>query len=180
MRYQHDKLNEAAFFIELLEATENRSDTLTKGHSLEAEASYLLSAVLNAFYSAIDPWGRIKANQVKSKEFQNLYPEIYSHSHHGGWRSTTVHVKHLQVEHHKPEEPSGNLLLLFGPKPKLSQQSVNPDGTLNLKISPRFSLKYRGKWYYAAQFAKQHLAHLAHIIEPEHPNATSSAKREDA
>ena len=97
MSYSHPKLAEAAFFIELLEATQERSESLTLGADLQTEAWYLFSAILNSFYSVLDQWrmsDRLN-NEASYKAFVDQHPEIYSHSHSGGWRSTTVHVSHI-------------------------------------------------------------------------------------
>jgi hypothetical protein len=48
------KLKEAQFFIELLEALEKRGDSLTNVAPPKEEASFLLSAILNSFYSVTE------------------------------------------------------------------------------------------------------------------------------
>lgn len=48
------KLQEAAFFIELLDALQERGESLTHLEDVEAEASFLYAAILNAFYSVVE------------------------------------------------------------------------------------------------------------------------------
>ena len=48
------KLQEAAFFIELLHALQERGSSLTHLEDTAAEASFLYAAILNAFYSVVE------------------------------------------------------------------------------------------------------------------------------
>ena len=49
-----DKLAEASFFLELLNALEQRKRPLTHDSTSALEISYLLGAVLNSLYSALE------------------------------------------------------------------------------------------------------------------------------
>jgi hypothetical protein len=165
MNPTHPKLTEAAFFIELFEATQERKESLTYNGSREEEASFIFSAILNAFYSALDQWRSVTKKDTQYKHFVNNYPEIYSHSHYGGWRSTTVHVRHISISHtvYAPQK-NGKVNLNFQVSPKLAEANTS-ENQVNLNFSPRYSVEYRGELHEVAAFSRFHLRELTELMQ---------------
>lgn len=151
------KLREAKFFLELLETLEERVDSLTNSENPIEEASFLLSAVSNAFYSALDQWR--KQNKHKQKQYQDFsraYLEIYGSSDQSGWRNTTVHVSHVQVSTAGYIPPRGDAINFnFRQKPKLV--SENPPRTIRFRFGPKFYFLHQGKEIHALEYCYQHL-----------------------
>lgn len=132
----HPKLKKAEFFIELFVATQEKGESLTHDASLLEEASYLCSAIMNAFCSALDQWRSKTNNEVAYKEFVSRFQEIYAHSHHGGWRSSTVQVQHLPIAHSGYIPPEGGQVhLVFLHPPKLSDREKRK-GSVDLVFHP--------------------------------------------
>lgn len=165
MKSCHLKLAEAAFFIELFEATQERTESLTRGSDLETEASYLFSAIMNSFYSALDQWRDPATNKKGYEAFVKQNPEIYSHSHFGGWRSTTVHVCHIPITHAGYIPPKGGeVSLVFSAPPKLASTEI-VEGRVDLTFSPYYYVAYRGELKEVVSFARAHLHKLTVLIE---------------
>lgn len=158
------KIKEAKFFLELLEALEQRVDSLTNLESPSEEASFLMSAISNAFYSALDQWrNQNKSKQRQYQEFSRRYPEIYGSDQQGGWRNTTVHVTHVRVStagYIPPRADSVNFD--FRHKPKLAP-SQSP-GTCNFRLGPQFYLFHGGREIHALEFCYQHFYALQKFI----------------
>jgi hypothetical protein len=169
MSYHHPKLAEASFFIELFQATQERTESLTRGADLATEASFLFSAILNSFYSAVDQWrmsDRTK-NEAPYKAFVERHPEIYSHSHFGGWRSTTVHVKHIPISYAGYIPPKGREVdLVFSMPPKLASNEVVED-RVDLRFLPYYYVEYKGEMKEVVAFSNAHLEQLAALIESQ-------------
>ncbi len=165
MPFPHPKLNEAAFFIELFAATQERGESLTRSADLITEASFLFSAIMNAFYSALDQWKAATKDQTAYKAFVAKYPEIYSHSHFGGWRSTTVHVQHMSISHsgYIPSK-GGQVDLVFSHSPKLAVK-VSNKGSVDLHFHPLYYVDYRGELKEVIAFSSEHLSELAKLLE---------------
>jgi hypothetical protein len=79
----HRKLQEAAFFIELLHALQERGTSLTHLDDSESEASFLYAAVLNAFYSVVEI---MRKEGYDTRPFKALHPMIYADGSKGGER----------------------------------------------------------------------------------------------
>jgi len=112
-----EKLQEARFFLELLDAMETRKLSLTMNATCEEEASYLLSAVLNALYSALE-----QAKPVLGVDSVKAYKEQHSAILRGksGLRNITVHERHVGPECSGYIPPAGNAVKLdLRPTPKL-------------------------------------------------------------
>jgi len=92
-----EKLTEAAFFLDLFEVLQLRDESMTHGRTQEAEAAYLFSAILGAFYAALDQWRRQVKNHRRYDAFKKEHPEIHGNTEQGGWRSTTVHLMHVPI-----------------------------------------------------------------------------------
>ncbi|MCX7258510.1 MAG: hypothetical protein NTZ64_17835, partial [Polaromonas sp.] len=136
--FAHPKLAEAAFFIELFEATQERTESLTRTFDLETEASFLFSAIMNSFYSALEHWRNTTKYKPAYNTFVAKYPEIYSHSHFGGWRSTTVHVRHMSISYAGYIPPKGGEVnLVFSAPPKLAEANFLEDKAM-LRFKPLY------------------------------------------
>lgn len=164
--FSHPKLSEAQFFIELLEATQERVTSLTHSCTLEEEASFLFAAVLNGFYSALEQWRQYVAT-ADYQAFVARYPEIYSHSHKGGWRSTTVHVRHLPMSYagYIPP-PNPEIQIEFNVPPKLASPELLKD-QVDSSNAKHFYLDFRGKRYGVASFSREHLEELRVFMEEQ-------------
>lgn len=88
----NQKLKEAEFFLELLDVLDHRKRPLTRESDTAHEASYLFSAILNAFYSTIVIMR--DEEKVDVQDFVDAYPEIYARAKDGGERAKTIHVSH--------------------------------------------------------------------------------------
>ncbi|WP_417518374.1 hypothetical protein [Marinobacter sp.] len=158
------KMKEAKFFLELLEALEKRVDSLTNLESPSEEASFLLSAISNAFYSALDQWRKQnKSRQSQYQEFARRYPEIYGSDRQGGWRNTTVHVSHVQVSTAGYIPPPGNSVNFdFRDEPKLGPHYA--PGACNIRLGPQFYFSHGGKEIHALEFCYEHFYALQKFI----------------
>jgi hypothetical protein len=163
MQFSHPKLSEAEFFIELLEATQQRTTSLTRNSTLAVEASFIFAGVLNAFYSALEQW----KEHVSAIDYQNFikkFPEIYSHSHKGGWRSTTVHVQHVPISYAGYIPPNNREIPIdFEPPPKLASPEVLNDEIDSVHV-PYYYMDFRGKRHQVASFAREHLETLREFM----------------
>lgn len=128
------KLEEAQFFLELLDALDQRRRPLTRVGDTAKEASYLFAAVLNSFYSAIaimrDEEG------INVKPFTDAHPEIYARAKDGGERAKTVHVKHTDTAFSGYIPPLGNAAKFrFKATPRLVEE-VRVPGRADLTFGP--------------------------------------------
>jgi len=119
-----EKLEEAKFFLELLDSLNHRVESLTKIEDKAKEASYLFSATLNSFYSVIAIMRDSEGVSVSS--FTKNYPEIYARAKNGGERAKTVHVNHTNTAHSGYIPPSANEVnFYFRDLPKLADPNKN-------------------------------------------------------
>jgi hypothetical protein len=86
------KLDEVAFFLELLQLLEEKGTPLVGTASYEEEASFLFSAVVNALYSAV---AILEESGVEVKSFKKKHPDLYGTVKKGGVRAVTVHKLHV-------------------------------------------------------------------------------------
>jgi hypothetical protein len=89
------KLEEARFFLELLDALDLRGRPLTHVDDTAKEASFLFTAILGSFYSTIAILRDEEGIDVSS--FKTAHAEIYARAKDGGERAKTVHVRHTDV-----------------------------------------------------------------------------------
>lgn len=123
------KLDEALFYLELMDKAEMERSTLT-GRETEVEFSYLLSAFLNACYSSLEHLKQDKANPktVKAADaFQKRHPTFYKSGQNGGWRVQAVHYRPLTPGHdgYIPQ-PGHNAILRFREKWQTHQGNQVP------------------------------------------------------
>lgn len=166
-KFTHPKLSEAAFFIELFEATQERTESLTRDSDLETEASFLFSAIMNSFYSALEHWSNTTKDKPAYNAFVKMYPEIYSHSHSGGWRSTTVHVRHMPITFSGYVPPKGREVpLVFKAPPKLASREVLED-RVDLRFQPLYYVEYKGELLEVVALSRKHLSELEKFISQQ-------------
>lgn len=106
------KLDEACFYLKLMEKIEIGRNTLTEEREAQQEFSYLLSAFLNACYSCSEHLKQNKYSISKVKEFRKNHPEFYESGPDGGWRTIVVHYKPVGPEHDGYFPPPGNNIIL--------------------------------------------------------------------
>jgi hypothetical protein len=129
------KLQEAAFFIEILHALEERGESLTHVADPALEASFLYAAILNAFYSTVEI---MRKEGIDMRALRSLHAEIYADGSKGGERAKTVHLSHTEPSHSGHIPPAGNQVsLLFRRRPKLLPQERQTPGAVNLNLRPQ-------------------------------------------
>ena len=171
------KLKETQFFLELLEALEKREDSLTNIAPPVEEASFLLSAILNSFYSVTEHvnqhikilLGKEKDDKFKAKEvkdFRDLFPIYYNRADQEkiepGKRNLTVHVKHVRVDHEGYKPPVGKVNFSFRPEPKLIKHKA---GTTNLSLVPYFYLEVDGEFKRIIELCYEHYYELCKFVK---------------
>lgn len=110
------KLDEASFYLELMDKAEVERSTLT-GRETEVEFSYLLSAFLNACYGCIKQLLQDEAHKDAVKAFQKDHPNFYKSSPNGGWRTQSVYFRPVTPSHDGYIPPPGhNAILRFRKK----------------------------------------------------------------
>lgn len=154
------KLQEAAFFIELLHALQNLGSSLTHIEDKEAEASFLYAAILNAFYSVVEV---MRTEGYNTRPFKQQHPMIYADGSKGGERGKTVHISHTEVDLSGYEPPPGNrVALAFRKPPKLCPPLPREPGRAHLTFKPMyyFYVELLGRRVNALDFCGQHYSLL--------------------
>lgn len=154
------KLEEAQFFLELLDALDRRRKPLTRSENTAKEASYLFAAVLNSFYSTVAIMRDEEGINVKT--FVNEHPEIYARAKDGGERAKTVHVKHTEAAFSGYIPPKGNALNFDLRKtPLLIEEACNFD-RVDCTFGPDhyMFIELRGKLEQVTQFCYSHFYKL--------------------
>ena len=156
------KLEEVKFHIELLYAIQETGKSLTHINDPIKEASYLLSAVLNAFYSVTEMCGGKKINLVK--EFRESNPKIYAGSGKGGLRNTTVHLSHKQIDFSGYVPPKAGMIKMnFKETPKLVPNKYQ-DGVLHLNFTTIFYIEICDELISVVDFCNEHLKLLEKFV----------------
>ncbi len=155
------KLKEAQFFIELLESLEKRGDSLTNIASPVEEASFLLSAILNSFYSVTEHTKSI-IEVDKVQEFKNSFPLFYNGKR--GIRNITIHEKHIGIDHEGYKPPVGGAKLSLRPEPKLIQHKA---GTAKLSLVSYFYLEVDGEFKHITELCYKHYYELCKFVKNE-------------
>ena len=154
------KLQEAAFFIELLHALQERGSSLTHLEDTAAEASFLYAAILNAFYSVVEVMRKEGQN---TQLFKQQHPEIYADGSKGGERAKTVHIGHTEADLAGYVPPPGDQIeLVLRRPPKLVPFDPAKPGyaSLGLRQEYYFYVELLGKRVNALQFCERHYAKL--------------------
>lgn len=154
------KLQEAAFFIELLHALQERGSSLTHLGDSKAEASFLYAAILNAFYSVVEV---MRKEGHDTRPFKARYPMIYADGSKGGERAKTVHISHTEVDLAGYEPPANNqVALIFRHPPKLVSPPQRVPGRADLILKPEyyFYVELLDRRVSALQFCEHHYSEL--------------------
>lgn len=114
------KIEEARFFVELIEALEERGESLTHDADPASEASFLFAAALNAFYGAAVMLYETEGRSREAvRHFMGTHPDVYGHGE--GTRAITVHKRHVEtttVGYIRP--PANQANAFFSKRPKLA------------------------------------------------------------
>jgi hypothetical protein len=154
------KLEEAQFFLELLDVLDQRFHPLTNSEDKAKEASYLFAAVLNSFYSCT----RIMRDEegIDIKAFEKLHPEIYARSEKGGERNKTVHVRHTEASPCSTWTKGTDFIL---EKPRVTPFLINEarvQGRVDFVLVPKHHIfiELRGKLEPVTKFCYEHYYQL--------------------
>ncbi len=156
----HRKLQEAAFFIELLHALQERGSSLTHLEDCDSEASFLYAAILNAFYSVVEV---MRKEGYDTRIFKAEHPMIYADGSKGGERAKTVHLSHTEVDLAGYEPPPGNQVnITFRKAPKLVPPPKREPGRVDLIFTPEyyFYVELLGRRVNALDFCEYHYSEL--------------------
>jgi hypothetical protein len=154
------KLQEAAFFIELLHALQQRGDPLTHLDDAEAEASFLYAAILNAFYSTVEI---LRKEGFDTRDFKAKHPAIYADGSKGGERAKTVHISHTESSLWGYEPPPGGQVhLAFRGAPRLVPEPARTPGRADLVFRREFyfRVELEGRNVNALSYCERHLEEL--------------------
>ena len=157
------KLAEAAFFLELFDALQLREEPLTNSHSQGAEASFLFSAVLGAFYAALDQWHRKTRNNKAYQAFKRSHPEIHGSTGQGGWRNLTVHLSHVAISETNLVPTLAMDLHVRVGRTKLGQCEGVPFAPVQVH-RPEYRVSYRGQQKPVLEFCREHLVELQTLL----------------
>jgi hypothetical protein len=136
------KLAEAGFFLELLDALENRKRPLTHGSESAMEVSYLLGAVLNSLYSALEQAKPI-AGVKTVKEYKAAHSALLGSQ---GIRNITIHERHVSIDHSGYIPPPGNAVNFNLRKtPRLVQEERAVSKSVALRFGANHYIEYEGK-----------------------------------
>lgn len=160
-----DKLDETKFFLELFDALEQRGKPLTNNNSIEREASFIFSAILNGFYSITELAKDNGTKKTDVQNFKNNHPIIYAGSGKGGLRNTTVHVKHVDIDHSGYIPPKSNAVNFnLKETPKLIQDERNNTGGVVLNLTPYFYIEVNGVMKRVMELADSHYSELKKFV----------------
>jgi hypothetical protein len=136
-----EKLAEGVFFIELLDALDKRKRPLTHGSTSALEVSYLLGAVLNSFYAALE-----QAKPIAGVEAVKAYKSAHSELFGGkGIRNITIHEKHIRIAHSGYIPPPSNAVDFYGRKtPRLVQEEQVASKGVNFYMGATHYIEYKG------------------------------------
>jgi hypothetical protein len=152
------KIEEATFFIELLHALQERSEPLTHLDDLDAEASFLYAAILNAFYSTVET---MEHEGIDTKPFRAKHPEIYAYGSKGGERAKTVHLGHTDAA---PVSYRPSTTLVFRRPARLVEErelaTPAPRNSLVFKKEFYFYVELAGENVHALEFCEDHMSAL--------------------
>ena len=129
------KIDEAKFYLELMDQIEGRRQPLTNERELSVEFSYLLSAFLNACYSCTEHLKLRNSNRDRVVTFRRAHSEFYASGPNGGWRTKTVHFRNVGPTsdgYHPP--PGNNVILRFREK----AEPEAPGEPANLSFGPGY------------------------------------------
>lgn len=160
-----NKLDETKFYIELFHVLETRSDTLTSKFNIEQEASFVLSAILNGFFSTAEMAMENGKKRDKVEVFKKAHPLFYAHSTNGGLRNTTVHVKHIKPDHSGYIPPKGDSINFnLKETPKIVKEKQDLQSGINFNMGPYFYLEVNGKFKRIMELVDEHYPILEQFV----------------
>ncbi|WP_138679165.1 hypothetical protein [Candidatus Accumulibacter phosphatis] len=141
----NQKLDEASFYLNLMDRIEMERSSLTKNREASIEFSYLLSAFLNACYSCAEHLKQNKSNVDIVKQFRNTHSNFYASGPNGGWRTQAVHFRPVKPEHDGYIPPPGNNVIFRFRESKLY---IPPKGdSVKFQFGP-------GSFYFSSEQAQ--------------------------
>ncbi|GAB3290335.1 hypothetical protein [Parahaliea aestuarii] len=125
------KLNEARFFLALMDRVETERTPITNGQTFEQEYTYYLSACLNGCYSAVvclEDGGKLLKGAARA--FKNERPEFYLREF--GLRSRSVHYGPVRpgTPRYIPPQPGAVNFNFSVPQASAPQQQGRADFSL--------------------------------------------------
>ncbi len=169
------KIEEAQFFLELLDTLDKRNQALTHIGETSKEASFLFSAVLNAFYSAMAIMRDEEGIDVKSLVDNN--PEIYARAKNGGERAKTVHVSHTLPSHSGYIPPRGDQVNFdLRETPIMIQETIKP-GEVNFTLGANhyMYIQLREKLVDVTEFCYEHYYTIREFYKNQKKNLTKKS-----
>lgn len=154
------KLQEAEFFIELLDALEERGEALTNIDDPCLEASFLFSAATNALYSAVE---MMKHERIDTKAFRAQHPEVYAVGSKGGERAITVHIAHTEPSSEGSiPVPADQVNFYFRPGPRLVASTEKGAGRADFRLRKPFNvlITLRSRQMSMLEFCQEQLGYL--------------------
>lgn len=108
----NQKIDEAQFYLTLMDKIEMERASLTKEREAKTEFSYLLSAFLNACYSCTGHLEQNEQYKETAKGFRKKHPNFYASGSEGGWRTQAVHFRPVEPQHDGYIPPPGNNVIM--------------------------------------------------------------------
>ena len=136
------KLDEAAFFLELLDALDQRKRPLTHAPNAALEASYLLSAILGALSGALDQAKPI-AGVAAVVAYKKSIPSVFDGK--DALRNMTIHERHVDVAFSGYIPPSGQAVnFSFRHVPLLVEEERKAIAGVILQMGPSHYIEVDG------------------------------------
>ena len=156
------KLDEAGFYLSLMDRIEMERSSLTDDRQPEKEFGYLLSAFLNSCYSCIEYLAREKDNEKAVVDFKKSHPDFYKSGSNGGWRTQAVHYRPVTPQHDGYIPPPGNNAILRF-REKATPNHVG--GRVEIRFGP-------GSFYFTSNepqnsicdLCAEHISHIKNLI----------------
>lgn len=138
----HEKILEAIFFLELLDAAEERSKPLTLNGTVKKEISYLFGAILNSMYSALEH-AKSTIGEEAVVRYKKQNPELFGGR---GIRNTTIHERHVESNYSGYIPPKGNAVNFnFHPTPRLIQEEQHENRSATFNLRPIHYINYNNE-----------------------------------
>lgn len=136
------KLAEAGFFLELLDVLENRKRSLTHGSAVAMEVSYLLGAVLNSLYSALEQ-AKPSIGVAEVQAYKTAHTTLLGGK---GIRNITIHERHVVIDHSGYIPPPGHAVSFdLRETPRLVQEERAASNGVALHMGVTHYIEYEGE-----------------------------------
>lgn len=158
-----EKLDEACFFLRLMDKIEMDRSSLTNERPPEKEFAYLLSALLGACYSSIEHLARERLNEPSVVSFKRSHPEFYKSGASGGWRTQAVHFRPVNPQHDGYIPPPGNNVILRFRK---EAEPIRDGAHVELRFgSGRFYFSPSGPQNSICDLCSEHILQIQKLID---------------